>query len=364
MTKKIIFLSIVNISTLTAQTEVSLVKPISFQKKIHLYGDARIRHQEVQRTDKTNSYQGRYRIRLGVNYDITHNLTFEIQSSSGKGNPTSGNVKVDDGIDINKFKFDILNIDYKKDNNRFKIGRSKYLFHRAIKSQLIWDNDIRLDGLMYSHKQNNQFTIGLAKINRLAEDKNSNHKDIYLLTTQYMYQLQQKDAHLNIATGIYYYHEIKGNTAPYKKGALGNSYSNGGYENNYHILEVSAEENFSNFLGKPFKLGTTFAYNTAVKNHNFAYDISLKIGSTKKNYDWQIGYTYRNLERDSVFSAHNDSDFIAGGSDGKGHIITTKMKISKHMDIAGHFQWSKKFIDSDKSEADYHRIMLDMIVKF
>jgi hypothetical protein len=70
------------------------------------------------------------------------------------------------------------------------------------------------------------------------------------------------------------------------------------------------------------------------------------------------------LERDAVYSAHNDSDFIAGGSDGRGHIVTTKMRVSKHMDVAGHFQWSKKFIDSAKPEADYHRIMLDMIFKF
>ena len=65
-----------------------------------------------------------------------------------------------------------------------------------------------------------------------------------------------------------------------------------------------------------------------------------------------------------MFSGHNDSDFISGGTDGRGHIMTAKIQLQQHIDIAGHFQYAKKYIDSNKPEADYDRLMLDMIFKF
>ena len=139
---------------------------------------------------------------------------------------------------------------------------------------------------------------------------------------------------------------------------------NGFYLHDYAIAEAFAEVKLKDVWGKPLKLATTFAYNTAVSSNNFGYDLSMQLGETKNNYDWKIGYTYRDIQRDAVFGAHNDSDFIAGGTDGKGHIITAKMKIAKHLDIGGHFQWATLHTDSAKTDADYHRIQLDAILKF
>ena len=96
--------------------------------KFDFYGDARVRHQEVHRDDKDNSYQQRYRIRLGIHYDITDDLIFEAQTSSGKGNPTSGNVKFSDGLDIDKFKVDVVDLEYKFDKSWIRAGKSKHYF--------------------------------------------------------------------------------------------------------------------------------------------------------------------------------------------------------------------------------------------
>ena len=123
------------------------------------YGDVRVRHQEIHRDDKDNSYQQRYRIRLGISYDITDDLIFEAQTSSGKGNPTSGNVKFSDGLDIDKFKVDILDIEYKFNKSWIRAGKSKHYFYRPMKTQLIWDNDIRPEGVSYGYKDGNRATV-------------------------------------------------------------------------------------------------------------------------------------------------------------------------------------------------------------
>lgn len=368
MTKQILLLPLMATHFLMAYTDDPLVKPekplISIEDKLHAYGDYRIRDQEVHRDDKESSYQQRYRIRMGLSYDISDVLVFEAQLSSGKGDPTSGNVPFSDGMDKEKFRADILDLEYKMDDAWLRAGMSKHYFYRPMKTQLIWDNDLRPQGLSYGYDNGDKFTAGIAQVRRLELKDDPNTDDIYMLTAQYMHEIAYtQTTTLNLTGGFYYYNGVKGNTAPYAKGPLGNSYTNGTYDHDYAIAELSAEAQLKEVWGKPFYVAMTFAYNTAVSEYNKGYDFSMQWGSAKKNnLDWQLGYTYRNIEKDSVYGAHNDSDFIAGGTDGRGSIMTGKIKLNTNLDAAFHYQWTDKFISTSPSH--YDRIMTDLILKF
>jgi len=344
----------------------------SFLDKFHVKGDLRLRHEEIERDDKTDKYRERYRLRYNLNFDISDNFIFESAISSGKGNPTSGNVSFKDDEALQDYfldvlKIDILDIAYKFDNSWVRVGKSKHHMYRPIKTQLIWDNDIRLEGVNYGYKDDTKnYRLGINKVHRLENDIGSKD-DIYIAVAQYVQTSKLKNSKLNTGGGFYYYDGVKGNTTPYAKGALGNSLdANGFYENDYAILEAFSELKFKNILGKPLKVAGTMAYNTAVSSDNFGYDVSMQVGDTKKIDDWKVGYTYRDIQKDAVFAAHNDSDFIAGGTDAKGHIITAKYKMAKNLDIGGHFQWSTLNASKSKTglESDYHRVQLDAILKF
>ena len=343
-----------------------------FLDRFHAKGDLRLRHEEIERDDKDDKYRERYRFRYNLNIDVADNILFESAVSSGKGNPTSGNVsfKDDEALKdyfVDMLKIDILDIVYKMDSAWVRVGKSKHKIYRPIKTQLIWDNDIRLEGVNYGYKDDvKQYRLGVNRIHRL-ENHTESKDDIYMYVAQYVQSKKLENAKLNVGGGFYYYNGVKENTTPYGKGALGNSMDeNGLYENDYAILEAFSEVKFKDVLGKPLKVAGTLAYNTAVSSDNFGYDISMQLGDTKKIDDWKVGYTYRDIEKDAVFGAHNDSDFIAGGTDAKGHIITAKYKMAKNLDIGGHFQWSTLNATKSKTgiESDYHRIQLDAILKF
>jgi len=351
-------------TSLFSHTDDPLERPaepkLTIADKFHFYGDLRIRDQEVHRNDKDNSYEQRYRVRVGMSYDISEQFIFETQVASGKGNPTSGNVSFSKGIGIEQYKIDILDLEYKIDNvSWLRAGKSKHYFYRPMKTQLIWDNDIRPEGLSYGYKDGNRLTAGAWKVHRL-ENKAESSADIYMFVAQYVHKI---DA-LNVGAGLYYYNGVKGNVPTYAKGALGNSLdSNGRYENDYTILEAMAEYKFGDILGKPFKAAAILAYNAAVSDENFAYDFSAEWGDTKEIYDWKLGYTYRNIQKDAVYGAHNDSDFINGGTDGHGHIFTGKMKLHGDMFLAFHYQWTtRKVFEGDNFH--YDRLMADVIFKF
>ncbi len=351
-------------TTLFAHTDDPLERPakanFSIVDKFHFYGDLRIRHQAVHRDDKDNSYEERYRTRIGMSYDMSDRFIFEAQVTSGKGNPTSGNVSFSKGIGIEHYKIDVLDLEYKLDDDSWvRAGKSKHYFYRPMKTQLIWDNDIRPEGVSYGHKDGNRFTAAAWKVHRL-ENKEASSGDIYMLTAQYVHRI---DA-LHVGGGLYYYNGVKGNVPPYAKGALGNSLDeNGRYAHDYTILEAMAEYKFGDILGKPFKAAVILAYNAAVSDENFAYDFSAQWGETKEIYDWRLGYTYRDLQKDAVYAAHNDSDFINGGTDGYGHIFTGKMKLHADMFLAFHYQWTtRKVFEGDNFH--YDRLMADIIFKF
>ena len=382
MKKILLALTLVITAPLLAHTDDPLVAPENpiiqtFNDKLNMYGDVRVRHQEISYEGDDNKYQQRYRIRLGLSYDITDNLIFEAQTSSGRGNPTSGNVKFTDGLDIDKFKVDVLDLAYKFDNSWIRAGKSKHKFYRPMKTQLIWDNDIRPEGISYGYKNGDMATGGIWKVHRDEDKNNPLADDIYYFSAQYIKKLTyNENTTFNLGGGYHHYEGVKGNIATYGKGSLGNSLnSNLTYENDYRIVELMAEVKFKDVLGKPFKFATILAYNTAVGDENFGYDFSVQWGSAKKNnLDWQLGYTYRDVQKDAVYGAHNDSDFIGGGTDGRGHIFTGKMKLNPNLYAAFHYQISENYKQLDqgtevqqvsvKENADYTRLMVDLILKF
>lgn len=355
-----------------AATPPKVEETKSIFDRIDAKGDLRLRHEIIERDDKTDKYRERFRFRYFLDIDITNNLTLQSAISSGKGNPTSGNVSFRDDENIADYfvdvlKLDILNLKYTFGNSWVSVGKTKHEIYRPIKTQLIWDNDIRLEGLNYGYQDTTtSYRLGINKLHRLENEAQSTD-DIYIFLAQYVHTMKLENAKLNLGGGFYYYDGVKGNTTPYAKGALGNSMdANGFYLNDYSIVEAFTELKVGSFLGQPLKLAATLAYNTAADDDNVAYDISMQLGDTKNVHDWKVGYTYRDIGKDAVFAAHNDSDFIAGGTDGKGHIITAKYKMANNVDLGGHFQWAT-LNDSKSStgvEADYHRVQLDVILKF
>lgn len=353
-------------------TEIPAVETqSSFWDRVHAKGDLRLRHEEITRDDKSDTFRERYRFQYFLDFDITDKIMLETAVASGKGNPTSGNVTFNDGEPwtdyfVDALKIDILDVVYKLDNSWVRAGKSKHFFYRPLKTQLIWDNDIRLEGISYGYADDiRSYTLAASKLHRHENEALSND-DIYMYNAQYAHTMKLENSKLNIGAGFYYYDGIKGNTAPYESGFLGNSREDGFYTEDYAIAEVFSELKFADVMGKPLSVAAILGYNVAASNDNFAYEVGMKLGDTKIDYDLAVGYAYRDIQKDAVYGAHNDSDFIGGGTDGKGHIFTAGMRLNKHLDIGGTFIVAT--LNDSRSatgvEADYNRLQLDATIKF
>lgn len=360
--------------------EVKNITPVtekSIFDRIHFKGDLRVRY-ESKETDyydgsESNKYLGRYRLRLGSHIDITDNLQFEVGMRSGFGNPTSGNQTF---VEANKdtegladyffqsLRFNVLAIDYTSGNSIWKIGRSPYMMYRPIKSQLVWDNDLSMNGVNYQYQDDTK--IITAGINQPSYAENvTATDDVNLFLAQYVQKTKLENATLNVGAGIYYYDGLKGNTPLYGKD-MGNTVVGGVYTNDYHIVEGFAELKFKDLLGKPFAIAAGVAYNTAADDNNFGYDLAFQLGKAKEVGDWQVKYSYTDIQEDAVFGAHSDSDNFGGGTAAKGHAIRTKYKFGKNTYLAGTYFINTLYGSKvgDPADADYERVQLDAIIEF
>ena len=342
--------------------------------RIHFKGDLRLRYESIEREDILNNvYHNRYRLRLGLVVDMTDELHFEVGMRSGFANPTSGNQTFRDYEPLKDYffqslRFNVLGLAYKSDNSTVKIGRQPYMMYRPIKSQLVWDNDVPMNGANYQYKDDTKLiTVGVNQptLEELSTAKN----DVNLFIAQYVHKTALEFAKLNVGAGIYYYDGLKGNTPLFKGRRKGNTLdANGMYVNDYHIVEGFGELQFGDVFGKPLKVAAGVVYNFGATDNNFGYDLAIQLGKAKKVGDWQVKYSYTDLQDDATYGAYSDSDNFGGGTAAKGHAIRGKYKAGKNLYIAGNFFFDKVYQSRAKNnfvgEPNYERVQLDMIYKF
>ena len=367
--------------------EVKGVKKDLHEKSIvdrfHFKGDLRLRYESKETfykdgTETTNksTYHNRYRIRLGSVIDLTENLTFDAGMRSGYGNPTSGNQTFLDDKALSDYmwqslRFNTLGVTYKDGDHTLKVGRHGYMIYRPIKSQLIWDNDISLNGINYNF-ENDSRIINLGINQPTYAERVTARDTVNLFFGQYVEKIKLDDSQLNLGAGIYYYDGLKGNTAMYYNKQMGNTFvtNTAGekvYENDYNILEAFGEFKVKDVFGKPFAIAAGVAYNAAASNNNFGYDLAFQLGKAKNIHDWQVKYSYTDLQEDAVLGAHSDSDNFGGGAAAKGHAIRTKYKFDQNTYLAATLFYNTLYANRDGkvvSEADYERVQLDAIIKF
>jgi len=342
----------------------------SILDRIHFKGDLRLRYESIERDDKDNKYRNRYRLRLGAKIDLIEDLQFEVAMRSGFANPTSGNQTFWDDQPLGDYffqslRFNILGLAYKSGNSIYKVGRQPYMMYRPIKSQLVWDNDVSMNGANYQYKDDTKIiTLGVNQ--PTLEEASVAQNDVNLFVAQYVHKTKLESAKLNLGAGIYYYDGLKGNTTLFGR-SKGNTVVNGVYTNDYHIVEGFGELQFNDLFGKPLKVAAGVTYNFAADDNNFGYDLAVQLGKAKNIGDWQVKYSYTDLEDDATLGAYSDSDNFGGGTAASGHAIRAKYKMGKNLYVAGNFFFNELYESKSKvdgMEPNYERVQLDVILKF
>jgi len=360
--------------------EAVLPEALKWAEKIKISGDFRYRHEHIDQETtgsavrwKNGRDRDRIRARLMIEATVNDEWGLGFRLASGSADPVSTNQTMENSFSSKDLWLDLAYFDWHPQSltgtNVFG-GKIKNPFYKVGGNQLIWDSDLNPEGIAA------KFTIPLANRTDLHingsgfwVDESSSGVDTSLWGLQgYVKHPVGKSDYVLGGVSYFDYGNIQGrgdlkSTWSSSSSFYGNTTSSGNFVSDYDIFEAFAEYG-TKVMGLPFTVHGNWAKNlVASTNENTAWLIGGKLNKAKNPGSWEVGYNYRELEADSVLGAFTDSDFIGGGTDGKGHQFGFTYQLAKNLQAAVTYFRNEQDGTSGRS-LDYRRLQLDLKLKF
>jgi cell division protein FtsB len=334
--------------------------------RIKMNADLRYRFESIDVEGAPDRLRNRVRARVGIKADINQNTLLGFELASGSDDPVSTNQTLGDNFSSKGVNIDQAYVRFQSTGQDLNIyaGKFKNTLLRVGGNGLIWDGDLRPEGIGVKYGQGNLFINGLGTW--IDESKSGN--DVLLLGAQAGISVSALESAKLIA-GMGYY-EYTGFDQPtdnpfdstgklVKQDIAGNRLTaDGRYVSDFELIEGFAELKFPTSLGKA-TVYADFVQNLGAKDNDTGYVFGTKL----KVSDWSLGWAYQDIEADAVYAVLTDSDFGGGGTDAKGHKFSTSYAFNKKVKVGGTLFLNDRNVDFG-TEQDYTRFMLDLSVKY
>jgi len=335
----------------------------SWADRISLYGDLRLRYEDIDEEGSGGAERDRERgrARIGLKADVSPNVKVTMGLATGGDNPVSRNVSADSGFSTKDIGIELFYVDWRAtDYLTVYAGKMKNPLFKAGGVPLVWDSDLNPEGAAASISSGMFFAnAGLFTV----EERNGDD-DSMLYAVQGGIKLGLGDSSkLTAGLGYFAYTNTAGYEPFYDGAANGNSVdANGDYLYEYKNTEAFAQFD-TRFGDWPFQVYAHYTVNGEVDVEDTAFAYGAKFGSAKKEGSQQFSYTYQDIEADAVVGTFNDSDFGGGGTDSSGHMLKYKYMLRDTIGLGGTL-FINKIDRFQGTEHDFNRLQLDVEFKF
>lgn len=362
----------------------------AWAEKIKFKGDFRYRHEliddEARRhndnqaeRDSRNTVRNRQRIRARVAMlaEVNDDIDFTFQLASGSSDPVSSNQTLDTFFESKDVWIDLAYVTWHPEeffNVNTKgfeayAGKMKMPFYKPVKSQLIWDGDLRPEGIAGTYEMKVCDVTLVATGGGFWLDEQSRDVDVNLWGVQGYFKMPIINKDTKLVGGLSYYDYGSLQDHPlYDGDAFGNSEHNKVLDStDRYLLDYQIIEGFTELHWKMFELPWAvygqWVANLSTKDDDNGVQFGVKVGKCKKPGSWQFAYFWQRLEADAVFGAFTNSDFGGGGTDNKGHCLAAGYQLAKHTQLASTLFINRTGLE-DGQGGDYTRLQIDLKFKF
>jgi hypothetical protein len=364
----------------------------SWVDKVKLYGDVRFRLDSAWDESQTGAgktwFRDRDRIRARLGAKATPNEYWQADISmatteaglANSGNPDSNNQTLGDFESKKPIWLDLANIQYRVllNNGRLTAGKMNLPFDKIGGSSLIWDPDLTPEGWA------GNFSLEFMPDTKIALNaagfwvrENSATIDPQMVGAQMVVNTKVENIKVSGGFGYYAYVNTAGQPVFDYKGATtsannyGNDYvkvtdSNGNYAFVYtdnYLLGEAFLSLAADVFNVPVTVFADWVLNHGAIHFNRAYETGLVLSKAKQEGEWELGYNFRMLEKDSVVGAFTDDDFGPAGTDSLGHNVYATYMITDAVAVKLTFFRVQQKIDTAVNPF-YNRFFADVAFAF
>ena len=350
--------------------EAKVPDSLKWAENIDISGDFRYRYEQINAEGKEDRGRNRIRARLNIKGEISEELDFNLRLATGSDDPVSTNQTLDGSFSSKSFWLDRAYLTWRATENLTVLaGKTPNPFYSPAKTQLIWDGDLNPEGASVKYQTEMGDAVFFVNSGMMWVEENSSDVDQGLFGVQAGIETMLGESKLKFGASYFDYGNMEGTKTFYNNNdGVGNTTvdavdGNGNdierYVYDYNLFEGFAEVSFD--AGLPVSLYGDYVVNTASNvDQDTGWLVGCTLGKAKTPGSWELSYNYRDLEADAVVGAFSDSDFIGGGTDGKGHKVGIKYAINKNLSLGTTFLTNK----AGNNEKDYDRLQVDLSLKF
>jgi len=362
----------------------------TWTERMKIKGDFRYRHEIIRAAGRrhnttqaerdsrsTTRNRQRIRARVGLFVKINEDIDFAFQIASGSQDPISTNQTLGDFFESKSLRLDLAYLTWHPEylmginvkGLETRAGKMKIPFYRPYKSQMIWDDSLRPEGIHAGYK----FKVGEIDLavngGGFWVDEDSNDVDRNLWGVQGYFKAPVINKDIKLVGGLTYYDygSIR-NHSIYNGDSFGNtSYfkplnTTELYRYDYNILESFTELHFKIYK-MPLCVFGDFASNVAVSANKNAYQVGVAVGKCVKPGSWRFIYDWRRLDSDSILGVFSEASCGGGGTDLKGSRFKVDYQLAKHTRFSSTLYINKNGLE-DGDGKQYRRVQFDLKVKF
>jgi len=365
------------LSQAQANSKAQLPDSLKWAQGISLSGDLRYRHEWIDQEDKPDRHRHRIRLRVNLAAKVNDEWDTGLRLATGiKGDPVSTNQDLGQAFSDKPIWLDAAYARYQPaafKNLAVTAGKTDVAFYTAGRNQLIWDHDLTPEGIFgaYSLQLTSKAKVYLTAGGFWVAESATEADPALWGLQGYLQQTINDETSIIAGCSYYNFAHLKGYTALNREwdGSssnkfFGNSSVAGRFANDYDIAEVFGQID-SRIAHVPVSAYGSYVVNLAAESgysEDTGWLLGFRINRASDVHSWEISYDYRDIGADAVVGQFNDSDFIGGGTDGKGHRISAAYQVAKNVQFG--LTYHINTITRPPKDLDYHRFQADLAVRF
>ena len=355
-------------------------------EKIKMGGDFRYRSEMIKLEYREDDSRDRIRARLRVTAEVNESWSVGLGLATGSDDPVSTNATLTGGYARKGIMLDLAFIDFHPKalaGLNLIAGKMDLPFEVAEKTELMWDNDLTPEGIAFRYRRGAGGRVEIFVNGAVFDIRDTDPDDLgeaWMLGGQAGLDAKlPSGVGLTIGAGYFNYEgaigrfgfyratEFYGNTTRLWRRTTesgGYSYYYRGYARDFNIFEALGVVDLGLWEWADIALYGTYVNNIRADDQNVGW---LAGGSASRGRDrgaLKLYANYRRLESDAVIGVFTDSDFIGGGTNGKGWELGFTCGAAKGVDLSVTWFLNVKNVTDERFETEYERLQLDVEARF